>query len=133
MPTAQSLPILNADANPAVIPPPEPNAGVVKPSRSVAVAPNNGIFVSETSVAPVGIVPTRLKTSLPGITPTVARISVSTSPECVIVPVPAASWTDALAYAVPTSMTSRLPMRCVTLMGIVSSLSRVKASPEPKL
>jgi hypothetical protein len=37
---------LNADANPAETPPPEPNPGVVNPSRSVAVAPNSGIVVS---------------------------------------------------------------------------------------
>src|SRR6267378_1975168 len=70
-----------ACANLADIPPPDPKLGVVNPSRSVAVAPNSGIVVSGTAVAPVGIVPTRLKTRRPGTTPIVARRSVSTNPE----------------------------------------------------
>jgi len=74
------LPILNADAKPAEIPPPDPKLGVVNPKRPVPVAPNRGMVELETVVAPVGIVPTRLSTSLPGIALTVARRSVSTNP-----------------------------------------------------
>src|SRR5439155_21252794 len=47
--------------------PPEPKLGVVNPKRCVPVAPNNGIVVSATARAPVGIVPTRLNSSFPGI------------------------------------------------------------------
>ncbi len=98
------------------------------------MAPNSGMVELETVVAPVGIVPTRLNTSLPGIALTVARRSVSTNPECVISPLPPpASLTDALANAVLTSITTRSPTRCVTRIGIVSSLMRLNASPEPKL
>ena len=114
------------------MPPPDPKPGVVNPSRSVAVAPKRGIVVSGTAVAPVGIVPTTLNTSLPGTTLKVARRSVSTSPECVIVP-PPASLTEALANAVLRSMTSRPPTRWETPTGIVSSLMRLNASPGPKL
>ena len=97
------------------------------------MAPNRGIVALETVVAPVGMVPTRLKRSLPGITLTVARRSVSISPECVIAPpLPPAWLTDARANAVLTSTTSPPPKRCVTPMGIVSSLMRLNASPEPK-
>ena len=100
--------------------------------RSVAVAPNSGIVVLGTVVAPVGIVPTKLSSSRPGTTFTVARTSVSTNPLCSIRPPPGTS-AEALAKAVATSSTIRLPKRCVTLTGIVSSEIRLNASPLPKL
>jgi len=98
----------------------------------VAAAPNSGIVVPGTAVAPVGIVPMKLSSNRPGTTFTVARTSVSMNPLCSIRPPPC--WSDvALAKAVATSSTTRLPNRCVTLTGIVSSEIRLNASPLPKL
>jgi len=76
-------------------------------------------------------VPTIVNIRRPGIRPIVARTSVSINPECSM-DLPLGPWTEALAYAVARSTTTRPPTRCESVTGIVSSLMRSKASPDPK-